>query len=188
MFEPGTPHSGRELQQALSTLLGEGMAWQSPRSDAWFFAPQGTAWAPSVHFRHLRKSTTPLVTAIKLPRLVLTLRFGRHSGPSRSFAAMHEAYMVRLAAGATAGGFTPKDEAPPANPTDRRQEILSSWTSATVNLTNAMAEWPEDALDQYQLPHPLLGTLSLREMLAFTVFHTAHHLRRMAERSEPVTA
>ena len=188
MFDPGTPQSGRELQQALSTLLGEGMAWQSPRPDPWFFAPQGTAWAPSVHFRHLRKSTTPLVNALKLPRLVLALRFGRHSGPSRSFTDLRDRYLALIAAGAKAGRFTPKEEASPANPTDRRQEILSSWTSATVDLTNVAAEWPEDALDRYQLPHPLLGTITVREMLAFTVFHTAHHLRRVAERSERMTA
>ncbi len=184
MFDPGMPQTGRDVQQALSTLLGEGMAFQSPRSDGWFFAPQGEAWAPAIHFRHLRKATTPLVNALRLPRLVLTLRFGRHGSPSRSFETLREAYFALIATGATAGRYTPREEGPPPDPTERRQAILSSWTTATVDLTNAMGEWQEDALDRYQLPHPLLGTLSVREILFFTVFHTAHHLRRIAERSE----
>jgi len=33
----------------------------------------------------------------------------------------------------------------------------------------------EAALDKYILPHPLLGKLTLREMLYFTAYHVAHH-------------
>ena len=37
--------------------------------------------------------------------------------------------------------------------------------------------WPEPSLDRYQLLHPLLGRLTVREMLEFSVYHHAHHLR-----------
>jgi hypothetical protein len=46
-----------------------------------------------------------------------------------------------------------------------------------------MTRWPERALDRHLLPHPLMGLLTIREMLAFTVYHTAHHLRRVADRA-----
>lgn len=184
MFDPETPHSGIEVRHALSTLLGEGMTWQSPRSDAWFFAPQGAAWSPAFHIRHLRKTSSAILTGLKLPRLVLTLRFGRRSGGSRSYTEMHTLYLAAIAAGAQAGPFTPKEEPAAANLTERRPEILNRWTSVTVEFTNAVADWSEDALDTSQMPHPLLGTLSVREMLFFTVFHTAHHLRRVVERSD----
>ncbi|NBX80802.1 MAG: DinB family protein, partial [Flavobacteriales bacterium] len=34
----------------------------------------------------------------------------------------------------------------------------------------------EDDLDKYVLPHPLLGKLTLREMLCFTIYHVKHHV------------
>jgi hypothetical protein len=36
--------------------------------------------------------------------------------------------------------------------------------------------WPEAKLDAIQLPHPLLGNLTVREMLFFTLFHQSHHM------------
>ena len=37
-------------------------------------------------------------------------------------------------------------------------------------------------LDRYRLPHPLLGKLTVREMLFFTVYHNYHHVRSVADR------
>jgi hypothetical protein len=188
MFDTGTPHSGPELIAALNRLLGEGMTYQSPRPDTWFFAPQGSAWSPAGHFRHLRKSTSALLTGVRLPRFVLRLRFGRHTAASRPFAELRKRYLDQIAAGFKAPSAFVAAEESPADPATRRQEILSRWTSVTVELTTVMRGWDEASLDRVTLPHPLLGNLSAREMMAFTVFHTAHHLQRIAERSAPITA
>lgn len=187
MFETGSPRTGAELCAALSTLLGEGMTFQSPRSDQWFFTPQGNAWSPSLHFRHLRRSSSALMNGVRLPKLVLQLRFGRHSGPSRPFNDLRKTYLDMIAAGAKApASFVQPEDGMPSDPTGRRQEILNAWTSVTIELTNAISGWDESALDKVQVPHPLLGNLSMREIMAFTVFHTAHHLQRVAERSAPI--
>ena len=56
--------------------------------------------------------------------------------------------------------------------------------AANTALVNALGRWPDAALDDVCLPHPLMERLSVREMLAFTVNHTAHHLiTRVAERA-----
>jgi len=31
------------------------------------------------------------------------------------------------------------------------------------------------SVDQYQLPHPVLGKLTIREMLFFTIYHNLRH-------------
>jgi DinB superfamily len=182
-FETGEPHSGQELSQALSRVVTQGTAFLASMPDGGFFAPQGQAWSPAEHVRHLRKSSAPLVLALKLPRFLLRLRFGSRSAPSRSFARLRELYLAELAAGAGAGRFTPASEPSAANPADRRREIMNGWTAVTVDLTGALTDWSEPALDRQQLPHPVLGDLSVREMLCFTVYHTAHHLRRVQERA-----
>jgi hypothetical protein len=113
---------------------------------------------------------------------VLTLRFGWHRGPSRTFDQVRVQYLAALAAGGQAGRFAPAPEAPAADPGARRRQIMAAWSAATIDLTNQLAQWREPALDRYRLPHPLIGLLTVREMLAFTVYHTAHHLSRIAER------
>jgi hypothetical protein len=181
-FPTGTPHTRSELDNALGALLAEGHARFASPPAAWFFAPQGTAWAPAGHIRHLSRASWPLVKALNLPRLVLGLRFGRHRGTPEGFERIRSRYLALLDAGATAGRFAPSPEPPPTDPEARRAEILAEWSRATVDLVNASGRWPDAALDRYQLPHPLLGMLTVRDMLAFTVYHTAHHLRRIMER------
>ncbi len=184
----GSPRSGTELSHALGALLSSGVAQLGPFTDQAFFAPQGKAWSPAEQVRHLTKSATPLVMALGLPRWMLRLRFGQPAAPSMTFDAMTARYLDRLSAGGGAGRFAPRPEATPADLSARRQEIINDWARATVGLQHAIGRWPESALDTHQLPHPLLGLLSVREMLYFTVYHTSHHLRRIAERSTPAPA
>ena len=183
-FETGEPETVVQLSQGLSRLVAEGTAYLAPMPDAQFFAPQGKAWSPSEHVRHLRKSSAPVAMALKLPRLLIRIRFGLRSGPSRRFAEVRQNYLAKLAEGADAGSYTPRRDPPPANLTDRRREIMNAWAAVTVELTNAMAGWNEPDADRYQLPHPILGLLTVREMLIFTVYHTGHHLRRVQERAQ----
>lgn len=178
-FATGTPRTGPELSAALGRLLAEGVTYLQQLPEAAFAAPQGTFWSPAEHVRHLRKSSAPLVTALGIPRLVLGLRFGKAGRPSRSFDEMVATYRQALDGGATAGRFAPSGDGAGRD----RNAVLDDWARITGALQAQLGKWDEAALDRYQLPHPVLGTLTVREMLAFTVYHTAHHLRRVAERS-----
>jgi hypothetical protein len=182
-FETGAPHTGAEHSNALGALLSAGTAYLVTLPEAAFFAPQGNAWSPAGHIRHLRKAGAPLALALKLPRWMIALRFGTSGGPSRSFVEMRDVYRSALDRGAQAGRFAPGPETTLTEPLARRLEIMNAWTAVTVDLQGAIAKWPEAELDRLRLPHPLLGLLTVREMLAFTVYHTAHHLRRVAERA-----
>jgi DinB superfamily len=182
-FETGTPTTGLELGLGLGRLIASGTAYLSTIPDRQFFAPQGGAWSPADHVRHLTMSSAPLVLALKLPRWALALRFGRGTGRSRTFTEMRTAYRQRLTEGGQAGRFAPSPRPVPADTGAGRLGIMKGWTRTTVELQNAIRRWSEPALDGQLLPHPLLGPLTVREMLAFTVYHTAHHLQRVAERA-----
>ena len=182
-IDPSEPRTAAELNTALAGLLARAQHFLQAFPDAQFFAPQGQAWSPAEHVRHLRKSTAPVARALALPRLLIGLRFGKARGSSRSFSEVRAIYRAALAAGGQAGRFAPSKEPPPASSGERRTQIMTAWTAATADLQRQAARWPEPALDKYRLPHPLLGLLTVREMLAFTVYHTAHHLDRIAERA-----
>ncbi len=149
-----------------------------------FVRPQGDKWSPADHVRHLAKSSRPVAMAMSLPRFLLWLRFGRPRVPSRSLPDLREDYRARLAAGATAGRFTPSARPIPADGEADRIAVLASWRLADADLRSRMGAWDEPALDRYRLPHPSLGLLTIREMLLFTLYHNAHHLNLVAARVE----
>lgn len=182
MFETGEPYAGTELVTSVRAVVAEGNAYLATIPAPEFFEPQGPAWSPSEHVRHLAKSARPVATALGAPRIALALRFGIHRGQSPPFADLRARYLAQLAAGGKAGRFTPGAEPRPADPEAARGEIVARWLEASHALETALGRWDERSLDRYRLPHPLLGPLTMREMMAFTVYHTAHHLRRVAER------
>ena len=183
MFETGEPHTGVELIAALGRVQEEADAYLRALPATVFFAPQGPAWSPAEHARHLGKSLGPLTRVLRWPRPVLGLLFGRHSGPGRAFADLRREYQATLAAGAQAGRFAPRAQPPPDDLAAGRDAILGRLAATVRAMQIAVQRWPEPSLDRYRLPHPLLGRLTVREMLAFSVYHHAHHLRRVAERA-----
>ena len=56
------------------------------------------------------------------------------------------------------------------------QEIDALDKRAGDSLVTAVGKWRERDLDKYRLPHPVLGKISVREMLFFTHYHDLHHL------------
>ena len=182
MFATGAPETGPELAAALQRLTQEGTRTLGTMPVTVFFEPQGDKWSPAEHARHLRKSSAPLVVALKLPAWLLRLRFGRPKRASRTFIKLREDYRRALAQGGQAGRFAPRPERDALDPDMRRAEILTIWSGTNARLCTALARWREDRLDTVQLPHPLLGMLTVREMMAFTVYHTSHHLTLVTQR------
>jgi hypothetical protein len=184
MFSTGAPQTRSEILASLQRLHGESNAFLDTLSDAEFFTPQGEKWSPAEQVRHLTKSVRPVAQALRLPRIALALLFGYRRAASRSFAEIEAFYQTKLKTGVTAGRFAPSSQPAPIDPRARRAEIMNYWNAAHSRLERAIASWPEAALDRYRLPHPVLGRLTLREMLFFTLYHNAHHVRQVYERRE----
>ncbi len=184
IFSPGNPQTRSEILASLQKLHGESHQFLDTLTDAEFFIPQGEKWSPAEQVRHLTKSVRPVAQALRLPRIALALLFGRQRAASRSFVEIEAFYQNKLQTGVTAGRFAPSPQPAPNDPRARRAEIVQHWQEAHRQLERAIVTWPEAALDRYRLPHPVLGKLTLREMLFFTLYHNAHHVRQVYERRE----
>ncbi len=182
------PHTGSDIVSALTALHDESVAYWSTYSTPDFFAPIGDAWSPADNVRHLTRAVRAVAGGLRVPRWLLWLRFGRGGG-SRDYGEMKETYLARLSRGASAGRFAP---APIKETSDaERNRIMTFHASAIRELTDAIARWPERALDTGKLPHPLLGSITVREMLFFTLYHNQHHLdgvRRRVGAAGPATS
>ena len=42
--------------------------------------------------------------------------------------------------------------------------------------------WEDEHIDHYQVPHPVLGKITIRELLYFNLFHFWEHFRIMRHR------
>jgi hypothetical protein len=182
MFDTGEPVHGAEISQALRGLHAESTEYLDRMPTTEFFEAQASKWSPAQHARHLHKSVRPLVMALALPRVLLWLRFGMHRGASRTFAEVRDTYRARLALGYGANPYAPSPRAVPADADAWRRDIMHQWSASVNALAAAIGRWSERARDRYRLPHPLLRALSVREMLFFTLYHNAHHVRLVAAR------
>jgi len=159
-----------EIQKLLVENYGAFLATlrQMPDVQAHMAAPG--KWSPAQQAEHLVKSVRPVTLAFRLPKFLLPLLFGRSNRPSRSFEELVAKYHARLAAGGTASRpFVPG--------VPRNLPGVYRRLGNTVDaLCRGVDRFSETELDILILPHPLLGKLTLREMLYFTAYHAKHHL------------
>jgi uncharacterized damage-inducible protein DinB len=182
-FETGNPSTRDEVRQDLARLDGEISQAFAGLPLETFLAPQGEHWSPADHLRHLVTAVRPVAMALKLPKLVLLLRFGWSGRPSRSFEEVRDIYRVALAQGGQASGrYLPSPRREGISDQEWRAKVLDRWRQAGEDLRDALPRWSEKALDRYVLPHPLLGKLTVREILFFTLYHNHHHAARVFER------
>ena len=170
-----SPRTRGEISSALLELHRESLRYWNGLPAETFFRPLGTAWSPADNVRHLSKSIRPVAKALALPRIAL-LPFGWSLRRGRSYEEMRETYRAALAAGGKAGRFTPSPRPLPEDLDGGRASVMREHEEAADALRRALERWSESALDRWRLPHPLLGKLTVREMLLFTLYHNRHHL------------
>ncbi len=147
-----------------------------------FFSPQGEFWSPAQHVDHLIRSVRPMARALRMPYFLLNLLFARDR-PKRSLQTIVDSYLGKLADGAGAGGpYLPEDADKRTVEPARQEALLDKWLKTGRALGSSLSRWKEGGLDRYRLPHPLLGMLTIREMLGWSLYHGHHHRSRIQER------
>lgn len=133
-------------------------------------------WTIAQHVDHLIKSTQPINKAMNMPKLGLRAMFGICKREERSYETIFENYKTELAAGGKAPStFIPKDI------NFEKDKSIKKLKEVMTTLKETIRKWDESNLSTYQLPHPLLGKLSIREMMLFTAIHTEHHFKALRD-------
>ncbi len=170
-----------ELRSRLQAAHSEFATSLMGMSDEVFVQPTAPGkWTPGQHLDHLCRSVFPVLLAMRLPGWLRRSVFGKANRPSRSYDELLSRYHQRLAQGGRASG----PYVPGAIPLQRREGLLRRLAKLARQLDRATARLDEATLDREILPHPLLGKLTLREMLYFTAFHADHHERLLSPSSQ----
>jgi hypothetical protein len=136
-------------------------------------------WSPVQHLDHIRRAVKPLAMAMLLPKWFLRRWVGKPNRPTRTYEELVARYKHKLAAGGKASGafVPPQLEA-------RMAVALAYAVRKQVSLLiKRLVRWSEADLDSTLMPHPLLGKVTVREMLYFTIYHVQHH-QALVERDD----
>jgi hypothetical protein len=179
-----------EILAALERQERDSVTYWSAFDTETFFRRIGESWSPAETVRHLIKSLRPVAKAFGMSWLVLRVTFGKPRRVSVSYDELVTRYRGLLAEGGQAGRFAPSERS--ESDEAWRAKIMSDFVAANRELRRAIARWSDTRLDRLQLPHPLLGKLTLREMLFFTLYHLRHHIevveRHRADASKRIGA
>ena len=136
-----------------------------------FSASKNDKWTAGQQLEHIYLSVKPVGLAFRLPMFLLKLIWGKSNREGRSYDELITRYHAKLANGSKATGpFVPKNV-----DLKKGQELKANLKNVVSKLCLSLDTYSEVELDQYILPHPLLGKLTLREMLFFTIYHVKHH-------------
>lgn len=148
-----------------------------------FLSSVNNKWNASQQLDHLIRSVQPVVLAFTLPSFALKLFFGKANRPSRSYAELVAKYKNKLSDGGRASGrFVPAGLS-----YSQKNSSLKKFRELTTSLTKKLDKKTEEELDLFILPHPLLGKITLREMLYFTAYHAEHHKNQVVKNLETLT-
>jgi uncharacterized damage-inducible protein DinB len=136
-----------------------------------FEAAIGDKWSVGQHLDHLIRSVRPLNMLFSFS--IILRWFGTANRPSRSYEELVTKYQAALAKGGRAmGQFIPRK----VNAAEK-DRLLETYKKQHDKLIQKSAKWSEKDLDKFIIPHPLIGRLTVREMMFFTVYHNEHHLK-----------
>ncbi|MBK8561776.1 MAG: DinB family protein [Saprospiraceae bacterium] len=142
-------------------------------ADKWALGPTGK-WTAGQHIVHLIQSTKPLVRALSLPGFVLRWKFGKANRPSRDYDTIVARYHEKLAA-VNGVVVSPFSQNMPATPPEGKEALIAELSALNKKLNRKMAGWSDAQLDKLLVPHPLMGRMTLREILMWNAYHTEHH-------------
>jgi len=139
-------------------------------------AKNNQKWSAGQHLEHIYLSVRPVNMALLLPKIIMRLFFGKPN-EKRTYEQLVNDYQNALKNGGKAGAlYIPKSVS-----ISKKQNLIINLTKLVVALNRKIDKISEEDLDKHNLPHPLIGKTTIREMLYFTIYHVQHHQKAIKE-------
>ncbi|MCP4440990.1 MAG: hypothetical protein GY810_18870 [Aureispira sp.] len=142
-----------------------------------FWTPVQEKWSAGIILQHLMDTTAPVYWLMCLPPWLLKLFWGQSAQPARSKTELLKYYKFCLKKGKRSHRyFAPHQIKPSAQ---KQEQLLQKWERLFLKLTTKLVQWNMDDLINCQLPHSIMGKISVYEHLEFICWHTGHHTKRL---------
>ncbi|MFY0252313.1 DinB family protein [Chitinophaga sp. 30R24] len=165
-----------EIKSLLNKSFDDFIDFVNMLPDIRFTASPYGKWSAGQQLDHLTKSIKPVSSALGYPKLTL-LYFGTSNTPSRTYEQLVTDYQDVL----DNGGKTSRAYQPGVIYPTQRPALIQSFLTQKMKLNNRLSKWSEKDLDKYRLPHPMLGKITVREMMYYLAHHNQHHLAKIQD-------
>jgi hypothetical protein len=163
-----------EKQQIIQNILEKHqlfLAYIDSLSKEEFEFNMAEKWNAGQQLEHIILSIKAISKAFGMEKTELEQNFGLSENENRSYNVLTTMYQEKTSKGAIAPDrFVPKNGIE-----NSKIELLNALQSNVDNLCLKIDNFTEKELDTLCLPHPLLGKLTLREMLFNVIYHVQHH-------------
>jgi hypothetical protein len=139
---------------------------------AFMYSHQNEKWTAGQQADHIYRSLMPVHLILKFPKWTIKQLLGTANRPSKSYDELVAKYYYKLE---NRTGTPPKFFAPKEIPVSIKPIVFAKVQNNLNKICNSIEGYTEEELDEYILPHPLLGKVTLREMMYFTILHVEHH-------------
>lgn len=162
-----------DIKAALTATFNELNDYINNVDDKTFKKSMHNKWSIAENIDHLTISNNITALAFNTPKFILKQTFKTNNRQNWNYDEVVWKYQRSLSEGAKASlPFQPK-----LSLLSVRFITEKLWLNSISNLMNAIDKWSETDLDTYILPHPIMGKITPRELLFFTVYHVNHHLK-----------
>lgn len=128
-------------------------------------------WTAGQELEHIVKSTLPISQVLNNKTFIKS-KFRTIDRVQLNYQELVDKYHDALKNGGKAvGQFIPD-----AVGWAKKNELKNQLVEIVENISTYLDLYTEDELKALILPHPLLGALTIQEMLFFTIYHVGHHL------------
>jgi hypothetical protein len=136
-----------------------------------FLSSYQNKWTAGQQLEHIYLAVRPVTLAVHLPKILVRLIFGKSRREGKTYDELVKKYMTVLGSGGKASRpFIPR----PVRWVQKKS-IAAKLDIKIRSLCAGVERFSEQELDTMRLPHPLLGRITVREMLYFTIYHVGHH-------------
>jgi len=130
-------------------------------------------WTTGQHILHLENSAKLLNKALSMPKFLLKYKFGTSNRTSRTYEEVAKKYNERLAENQEKTKKFNQDLKTPD--IEKKYQHISKLQILNKKLQYKTNKISNKNLDTLVIPHPLMGKMTIREIIMWTAYHTEHH-------------
>ncbi|MFY0631277.1 MAG: DinB family protein [Flavobacteriaceae bacterium] len=160
--------------ELLESQHQEVFQWLENQPDEkWITGPEGK-WTTGQHILHLVNSEKMLNKALSYPKFLVKRKFGVSNRESRSYSEVAKRYQERLSENQEkARAFNSGLRTPSLK---EKKHLMNTLKIQNKKLQYKTKKLKDKHIETLLLPHPLMGRMTLKEIIMWTAHHTEHHL------------
>lgn len=138
--------------------------------DEFLYRHQGK-WSAGQQLSHIVLCIKPIVMVFSMDNAEIEQRFGKRGKIDMGYEPLVEITLQKL----KEGGKAPERFLPETVSLDQKAVLTATLLEMIHELNTKINTFSDDTLDTLLIPHPLLGNVTLREMLYNVIHHVKHH-------------